>query len=73
MDLFDLISTITRVQGLSQAKAKVETLVLRTVGLLKVQVSHLRLLRYSRIEPIDHDIESVHKEGQNSQEDQERA
>jgi len=65
MDLFDLISTITRVQGLSQAKAKVETLVLRTVGLLKVQVSHLNLLYYSRINSIDHYIEPVHREGQN--------
>ena len=63
MDLVDLKSAITRIQGLPQAKAKVETLLLRTIGLLEVQVSHLNLLDYSRIEPIDHDIESVHCEG----------
>ena len=69
MDLFDLISAITRVQGLSQAKAKVETLVLGSVRLLKVQVSHLNLLYYSRIKSIDHDIEPVHCEGQNCDKD----
>ena len=69
MDLLYLKSTITRVQGLSQAKAKVETLVLGTVGLLKVQVSHLNLLYYSRIKSIDHDIEPVHCEGQNCDKD----
>ena len=69
MDLLYLKSTITRVQGLSQAKAKVETLVLGTVGLLKVQISHLNLLYYSRIKSIDHDIEPGHCECQNCDKD----
>jgi len=69
MDLLDLKSSITRVQGLSQAKAKVETLSLRTVRLLKVEVSHLNLLYYSRIKSIDHDIEPVYCEGQNCDKD----
>ena len=63
MDLADLKSAIARVQRGPQAKAKVETLNLRTVWLLEVQVSQLDLLYYSRIKPIDHDIEPVHCEG----------
>ena len=72
MDFADVKSAITRVQGDSQAKTKLETLVLGTVGLLEVQVSILDLLQYGRIKPIDHDIESVHCESQNSQKDNER-
>ena len=63
MDLADLKSAVARVQGGPQAKAKVETLVLRKVGLLEVQIPQLDLLYYSRIKPIYHDIEPVHCEG----------
>ena len=47
MDLADLKSAVARVQGGPQAKAKVETLVLRKVRFLEVQVPQLNLLYYS--------------------------
>ena len=72
MDLTDVKSAITRVQGDPKTKAKLETLALGTIRLLEVQVSILDLLQYGRIKPIDHDMESVHCESQNSQKDNER-